>query len=385
MYRAVALWALRRGVGLDDMHRMEQLAIAAEIELAPGTHQPERRRCDRGHPHARGVERRFEGRGDPGRAARHGGQAARHRRAHQRGDGRPRHRHRGFPRRGCQDLSGRRIRRSACGAASRSCAPRAKRSPRAALAAQMRERDQRDSTRADAPLAQAPDAVYLDSTPLAHRGGGRGDPAKSCGRASRTERITVERSAGHEVRRHQRGLGRADARGGGAGRPRSATKRPVAVVVSAMSKITDLLLDTMRHAEARRPRRAWRPIWRPCAARHEDACRELLPRDAARRGAWPRSHELIGEFERIVNGMAMLGERPPRSVDEAVAIGERLSALLMAEYLKAEGIARRGGERLGRGGHGRRLRQRLAADGADPREGRAHACCRCSSRGCCRW
>ena len=31
--------------------------------------------------------------------------------------------------------------------------------------------------------------------------------------------------------------------------------------------------------------------------------------------------------------MLMLGERPPRSVDEAVAIGERLSALLMAEYL----------------------------------------------------
>jgi cytidylate kinase len=28
----------------------------------------------------------------------------------------------------------------------------------------MRERDQRDSTRADAPLSQAPDAVYLDST-----------------------------------------------------------------------------------------------------------------------------------------------------------------------------------------------------------------------------
>jgi cytidylate kinase len=34
------------------------------------------------------------------------------------------------------------------------------------LAAQMKERDQRDSTRADAPLAQAPDAVYLDSTHL---------------------------------------------------------------------------------------------------------------------------------------------------------------------------------------------------------------------------
>jgi cytidylate kinase len=34
----------------------------------------------------------------------------------------------------------------------------------AELAAQMKERDQRDSTRADAPLSQAPDAIYLDST-----------------------------------------------------------------------------------------------------------------------------------------------------------------------------------------------------------------------------
>ncbi len=30
----------------------------------------------------------------------------------------------------------------------------------------MTERDQRDSARADSPLAQAPDAVYLDSTHL---------------------------------------------------------------------------------------------------------------------------------------------------------------------------------------------------------------------------
>ena len=36
----------------------------------------------------------------------------------------------------------------------------------------------------------------------------------------------------------------------------------------------------------------------------------------------------------------MLGERPPRSVDEAVAVGERLSALLMSEYLASEGVRR---------------------------------------------
>ena len=33
MYRAVALWALRLGVGLSDMHRLEQLALESRIEL----------------------------------------------------------------------------------------------------------------------------------------------------------------------------------------------------------------------------------------------------------------------------------------------------------------------------------------------------------------
>jgi cytidylate kinase len=35
MYRAVALWAIRLNTRLDDMHRLEQLAQAAEIGLAP--------------------------------------------------------------------------------------------------------------------------------------------------------------------------------------------------------------------------------------------------------------------------------------------------------------------------------------------------------------
>jgi CMP/dCMP kinase len=35
MYRAVALWALRQNVALDDAHRLEQLALAAKIELLP--------------------------------------------------------------------------------------------------------------------------------------------------------------------------------------------------------------------------------------------------------------------------------------------------------------------------------------------------------------
>lgn len=38
MYRAIALWALRLGVNLDDMHRLEQLAKAAKIEVAADGH-----------------------------------------------------------------------------------------------------------------------------------------------------------------------------------------------------------------------------------------------------------------------------------------------------------------------------------------------------------
>ena len=113
-------------------------------------------------------------------------------------------------------------------------------------------------------------------------------------------------------------------------------RRPVAIVVSAMSKITDLLLDAMRHAEAG-DRTGMETDLAALRSRHEDACRELLP--APRHAAvMAEIHKLIAEFERIAGGMAMLNVRPPRSVDEAVATGERLSALLVAEYLNSEGV-----------------------------------------------
>jgi aspartate kinase len=111
--------------------------------------------------------------------------------------------------------------------------------------------------------------------------------------------------------------------------------RPVAVVVSAMSKITDLLLDTMRHAEAG-DHAGVNTNLAALRTRHEDACRELLPQDR-QEAVLAGIHTLIGEFERLVGGMLLLGERPPRSVDEAVAIGERLSALLVADYLTSSG------------------------------------------------
>ena len=112
-------------------------------------------------------------------------------------------------------------------------------------------------------------------------------------------------------------------------------RRPVAIVVSAMSKVTDLLLDSMRKAEAG-DEAGLDANLQALSERHLACCRELLPegfQESARDGV----RGLIGEFTRISKGILMLGERPLPSVDRAVAIGERLSALLMAAYLESQG------------------------------------------------
>ena len=165
MYRAVALWALRRKVDAGDMHRMEQLAMAAEIELLPG-----RIRLN-GEDVTDAIRTPLVSAGAskvaviPGvRRAMVAKQRAMGERSSVVMEGRdigtvvfpdadvkifldadPRERVR--RRLGDVRAAGEQI-------------------PEAALAAQMKERDQRDSTRADGPLAQAPDAAYLDSTSL---------------------------------------------------------------------------------------------------------------------------------------------------------------------------------------------------------------------------
>ena len=113
--------------------------------------------------------------------------------------------------------------------------------------------------------------------------------------------------------------------------------RPVVAVVSAMSQVTDLLLNTLRHAEAGDEAGIEANLER-LAQRHLETCKELLS-ESRRDGTTVGILELVADFRRIARGMLMLGERPPRSVDEAVAIGERLSALLLSEYLQSSGVA----------------------------------------------
>ena len=111
--------------------------------------------------------------------------------------------------------------------------------------------------------------------------------------------------------------------------------RPIVVVVSAMSKITDLLLSTLRSAEEGDSEGVRENI-RLIERRHIETCRELLPPNR-QESVEASVRALIEEFDRIASGILMLAERPPRSVDEALAIGERLSATLMAAHLDTLG------------------------------------------------
>ena len=115
-------------------------------------------------------------------------------------------------------------------------------------------------------------------------------------------------------------------------------RRPVLAVVSAMAKVTDLLLETLGHAELGDQAGVDANI-DVLLKRHLDACAKLFDGGGASASSAAASvNSLVTEFRRIANGVLMLGERPPRSVDEALSIGERLSAVLLANYLEAVGM-----------------------------------------------
>ncbi|MCZ2153889.1 MAG: aspartate kinase [Bryobacterales bacterium] len=115
-----------------------------------------------------------------------------------------------------------------------------------------------------------------------------------------------------------------------------AANRPTVAVVSAMSKVTDLMLETMFHAE-RGDEASFSEDLRRLRARHEETCAALIPEEFQTE-VRERIESILAHFERIVRGMAMLRERPPRALDDAVSLGEMLSATLLVGYLESIGL-----------------------------------------------
>lgn len=111
----------------------------------------------------------------------------------------------------------------------------------------------------------------------------------------------------------------------------------IAVVVSAMSQVTNLLYGAL-NAGTDGDRRALDTALDRIRTQHRQACKTLLPPER-RPAVEARMDEILEGFERIARGMLLLRESPPKAVDEAVPTGEQLSALLFSETLQASGVA----------------------------------------------
>ncbi len=109
------------------------------------------------------------------------------------------------------------------------------------------------------------------------------------------------------------------------------------VVLSAMGKTTDALFRAARAAVAGQLELARREA-QSVAARHLDAARGLFD------GQPPEELEAalaqrFDELDRIFQGLALLGELSPRSMDAIAARGELLSTTLFAAYFRARSPA----------------------------------------------
>ncbi|MFO7170294.1 MAG: aspartate kinase [Chloroflexota bacterium] len=111
----------------------------------------------------------------------------------------------------------------------------------------------------------------------------------------------------------------------------------VAVVVSAMSGVTDALIRGATGSAA-----GDRDIGMATAAdlreRHAAALRELVGDTDDARAVWGRITALIDEYALLCRSVGVLGEVSARAMDAISGLGERMSAPLVAAALRARGI-----------------------------------------------
>jgi bifunctional aspartokinase / homoserine dehydrogenase 1 len=113
----------------------------------------------------------------------------------------------------------------------------------------------------------------------------------------------------------------------------------IAVVVSAMSGVTNNLLNCAR-AASRGEQSQYEAICQDLLRKHRIAVLELV-KDAVRCESLLKEIELLVErnCSRLCYGIQILGEASPRALDAIASVGERLSARIVAAALQEAGIA----------------------------------------------
>jgi aspartokinase/homoserine dehydrogenase 1 len=112
----------------------------------------------------------------------------------------------------------------------------------------------------------------------------------------------------------------------------------VAVVVSAMSGVTNRLIDAAHNAK-RGDREAGKTLADALCRQHAEALAQLVPEAGARVEVQRRLDEILAEGARLYEGTALLQELTPRTLDAISSLGERLCAPVFAAALSQMGVA----------------------------------------------
>ncbi len=115
---------------------------------------------------------------------------------------------------------------------------------------------------------------------------------------------------------------------------RSRVARRPAVVVSAMSGVTDALTRCAQEAHQGHEQEALRQL-ELLTERHLITSNELIQDHSHQRPLHDAIEKHFQEIQLLLRGLALLGELTPRSLDAVMAYGERLSSLLLVAALRA--------------------------------------------------
>jgi aspartate kinase len=110
----------------------------------------------------------------------------------------------------------------------------------------------------------------------------------------------------------------------------------VVVVTSAMSGVTDLLLNGAQ-AASRAELGRFLEIASSIRSKHAEAATALFPDPTARALAMEPVDHRLTELSRLAEALAVLGEASPRAMDAVASLGERMSIHLLSGAIRALG------------------------------------------------
>jgi aspartate kinase len=116
----------------------------------------------------------------------------------------------------------------------------------------------------------------------------------------------------------------------------SARQNAVVVVVSAMSGVTNRLIEAANRA-ARGETQAGAGLVEALRTQHHAALAALVLKEAARSAVSRRIDEILADGQRLFEGTALIRELTPRALDTISSLGERLCAPIFAAAVTERG------------------------------------------------